>query len=110
MYAGFQHLCVATRTCPRDTQQPQRDKCLTRPHPNNETSFSWIQVDRSRAQSPHVKAEGEEADKELAPVLDNSIAWGGFVASSTNLRYQLVNGFEERALVSNYLLLTIVLF
>ncbi len=24
----------------------------------------------------HVKAEGEEADKELAPVLDNSIAWG----------------------------------
>jgi len=48
-----------------------------------------------------VKAEGEEADKELAPVLDNSIAWGGFVASSTNLRYQLVNGFEERALVSN---------
>ncbi len=38
----------------------------------------------------HVKAEGEEADKELAQVLDNSIAWGGFVASSTNLRYQLV--------------------
>lgn len=34
-------------------------------------------------------------------MLDNSLAWGGFVASSTNLRYQLVNGFEERALVSN---------
>ena len=49
----------------------------------------------------HVKAEGEEADKELAQVLDNSIAWGGFVASSTNLRYQLVNGFEERALAGN---------
>ncbi|KAL0037823.1 hypothetical protein WJX79_000567 [Trebouxia sp. C0005] len=42
--------------------------------------WSWPdtrqRVDRSRAQSPHVKAE----------------------ASSTNLRYQLVNGFEERAL------------
>ncbi|DBA68740.1 TPA: hypothetical protein ACH3X2_013437 [Trebouxia sp. C0005] len=61
-------------------------------------SLTKYMVDRSRAQSPHVKAEGEEADKELAPVLDNSIAWGGFVASSTNLRYQLVNGFEERAL------------
>ena len=36
----------------------------------------------------------------MAPVLDNSIAWGGFVATSTNVRYQLVNGFEERALVS----------
>ena len=42
-----------------------------------------------------VKAQGEEGDKELATVLDNSIAWGGFVASSTNLRYQLVNGFKE---------------
>ena len=38
----------------------------------------------------HVKAEGEEADKELASVLDSSIAWGGFAASSTDLRYQLV--------------------
>ena len=41
-----------------------------------------------------VKAQGEEGDKELATVLDNSIAWGGFVAS-TNLRYRLVNGFKE---------------
>ncbi len=42
-----------------------------------------MQVDRSQAQSAHVKAEGEEADKELAPVMDNSIAiaWGG--AAST---------------------------
>lgn len=61
-------------------------------------SFTKYLVDRSRAESPQVKAEGEEADKELAPVLDNSLAWGSFVASSTNLRYQLVNGFEERAL------------
>ncbi len=35
----------------------------------------------------HVRAEGEEANKELASVLDNSIAWGGFAASSTNLTY-----------------------
>ena len=48
-----------------------------------------------------MKAEGEEADKELGPALGNSIAWGGFVASSTKLRYQLVNGFEERALKSD---------
>lgn len=58
-----------------------------------------VQVDRSRAQNPQVKADGDEPDKELAPVLDNSIAWGGFVATSTNLRYQTVNAFEERALV-----------
>lgn len=58
-----------------------------------------MQVDRSRAQNPQVKAEGAAPDKELAPVLDNSIAWGGFVATSTNLRYQTVNAFEERALV-----------
>lgn len=58
-----------------------------------------LQVDRSRAQNPQVKAEGAAPDKELAPVLDNSIAWGGFVATSTNLRYQTVNAFEERALV-----------
>ena len=38
----------------------------------------------------YIKAEGEKADKELASVLDNGVAWGGFVASSTNLRYQLV--------------------
>lgn len=64
------------------------------------TETGHVQVDKSRAQSTHVRAEGEEPDKELAPVLDNSIAWGGFVSTSTNLRYQLVNGFEERALVS----------
>lgn len=57
----------------------------------------WLQVERSRAKSG-IKAQA--GDKELAPVLDNSLAWGGFVATSTNVRYQLVNGFEERALVS----------
>lgn len=41
----------------------------------------------------------EDPEKELAPVLENSIAWGGFMATSANLRYQLVNGFEERVLV-----------
>ena len=63
-----------------------------------------LQVERSRAKQPQqAKKKGEEEDKELAPPLDNSIAWGGFVATSTNARYQLVNGFEERALVSHLL-------
>lgn len=35
-------------------------------------------------------------------MLDNSLAWGGFVCTSTNLRYQTVNAFEERALVCRY--------
>lgn len=60
----------------------------------------WVpQVERSRAKSG---IKPEEGDKELAPVLDNSIAWGGFVATSTNVRYQLVNGFEERGLVCHF--------
>ncbi|BDA50342.1 Protein RETICULATA-RELATED 4, chloroplastic [Coccomyxa sp. Obi] len=42
----------------------------------------------------------EEPGKELAPVWDNSIAWGGFMATSANLRYQLVNGIEDRLLAS----------
>ena len=58
-----------------------------------------LQVDRSRSQNSQGKADAAAPDKELAPVLDNSIAWGGFVATSTNLRYQTVNAFEERALV-----------
>lgn len=41
----------------------------------------------------------EEPGKELAPVWDNSVAWGGFMATSANLRYQLVNGIEDRILV-----------
>ncbi len=43
------------------------------------------------------------AGKELAPVWDNSIAWGGFMATSANLRYQLVNGIEDRLLVCTHL-------
>ena len=42
----------------------------------------------------------EEPEKELAPVARNSICWGTFMATSANLRYQLLNGFEERYLVS----------
>ena len=33
-------------------------------------------------------------------MLQNSIAWGGFLAVSSNTRYQLVAGIEERILVS----------
>ncbi|KAK9917652.1 hypothetical protein WJX75_006886 [Coccomyxa subellipsoidea] len=42
----------------------------------------------------------EEPGKELAPVWDNSVAWGGFMATSANLRYQLVNGIEDRILAT----------
>lgn len=42
----------------------------------------------------------EEPEKELAPVARNSICWGTFMATSANVRYQLLNGFEERYLVS----------
>lgn len=42
----------------------------------------------------------EEPEKELAPVARNSICWGTFMATSCNVRYQLLNGFEERFLVS----------
>jgi hypothetical protein len=41
----------------------------------------------------------EEPEKELAPVLENSLAWGAFMGLSANVRYQLINGFEERMLV-----------
>lgn len=40
-----------------------------------------------------------ETAKELAPVLDNSLAWGSFMALSSNTRYQIVNGIEERIVV-----------
>lgn len=80
--------------------QPYDDmRCSVKQCPNGAQGGWSVQVDRSRAQNPQVKAEGDAPDKELAPVLDNSIAWGGFVATSTNLRYQTVNAFEERALV-----------
>ncbi len=52
-----------------------------------------LQVDR------HERNTGEHAEKDLAPVLQNSLAWGGFLALSSNTRYQLVAGIEERVLV-----------
>lgn len=57
-----------------------------------------LQVERQEA------ATGEKSDKALAPVLDNSLAWGGFMAGSSNTRYQIVNTLEERLLVSRLLL------
>lgn len=41
----------------------------------------------------------QEPEKELAPVARNSVCWGAFMATSANVRYQLLNGFEERYLV-----------
>jgi len=43
-------------------------------------------------------AKGLEEATHLAPVLDNSLGWGAFMAVSSNMRYQLVNGIEERVL------------
>jgi len=34
----------------------------------------------------------------LAPALDTAMAWGWFMGVSSNARYQVVNGFEERVL------------
>ena len=42
----------------------------------------------------------EEAAPHLAPVLKNSLGWGAFMASSANVRYQLVNALEDRFMVS----------
>lgn len=47
----------------------------------------------------HEERTGEHAEKDLAPVLQNSLAWGGFLAVSSNTRYQIVAGVEERILV-----------
>lgn len=41
---------------------------------------------------------GEEDQVVLAPVLSTSLAWGGFLATSSNVRYQMVNGLEQRIL------------
>lgn len=49
-------------------------------------------------------APAPPAGKELAPVLDNSFAWGSFMAISSNPRYQVVNGLEVRVLVRALLL------
>uniref|UniRef100_A0A7S0ZDE3 Uncharacterized protein n=1 Tax=Timspurckia oligopyrenoides TaxID=708627 RepID=A0A7S0ZDE3_9RHOD len=47
-------------------------------------------------------ANADVPAQHLAPVLDNSIQWGLFLGLSSNLRYQLVNGFEDRFLSSLY--------
>lgn len=58
-----------------------------------EGGFALLQVKQKEARS------GVKAEKELAPVLDNSLAWGGFLAVSSNSRYQIVGTLEERILV-----------
>ncbi|KAK9841509.1 hypothetical protein WJX74_006985 [Apatococcus lobatus] len=62
-------------------------------------------------QQKHEPADDDR--KELAPVWDNSVGWGSFVAVSTNIRYQAVGAFEERVLekaISNPTLKSIVIF
>ncbi|KAK9856473.1 hypothetical protein WJX84_010320 [Apatococcus fuscideae] len=55
----------------------------------------------------------EAGGKQLAPVWDNSLGWGSFVAVSTNLRYQTVGAIEERVFerfISNPQLKSLVIF
>lgn len=40
----------------------------------------------------------KDNDVELAPVLPTSLAWGSFLMTSSNARYQLVNAIEQRVL------------
>ncbi len=84
---------------------------------------SCVQVNRKKkavlalreADKADAKKEGrlallpvdEDPVKELAPVWDNSVAWGGFMATSANLRYQLVNGIEDRVLVQLFTVLLV---
>lgn len=44
------------------------------------------------------KKVGGDDSVELAPVLPTSLAWGGFLMTSSNARYQMVNGIEQRLL------------
>ena len=44
-----------------------------------------------------MKARGADTSA-MAGVLDNSLQWGNFMGVSSNLRYQLVNGWEARLL------------
>lgn len=48
--------------------------------------------DRVRAERGEPPAEGGE----LAPVVPTAAVWGGFVMTSSNVRYQMVNGIEQR--------------
>ncbi|CAK0786940.1 hypothetical protein CVIRNUC_010154 [Coccomyxa viridis] len=74
-------------------------------------SLTILLAEKRRAKLEHIRAlkqkEGapkllaalpldEEPEKELAPVARNSICWGIFMATSANLRYQLLSGFDER--------------
>lgn len=42
--------------------------------------------------------QAADSSTPLAPALDTAMAWGWFMGLSSNARYQLVNGFEERVL------------
>jgi hypothetical protein len=44
-----------------------------------------------------MKARGADTSA-MAGVWDNSVQWGNFMGVSSNLRYQLVNGWEARLL------------
>ncbi len=69
---------------------------VERPFHLDNWGSGWSQVAQQK------KANPEDDVAELAPVWDNSVGWGSFVAVSTNLRYQAVGAFEERVIVSHY--------
>eukprot|EP01024_Parvocaulis_polyphysoides_P027388 TRINITY_DN24847_c0_g2_i1.p1 TRINITY_DN24847_c0_g2~~TRINITY_DN24847_c0_g2_i1.p1 ORF type:complete len:356 (-),score=45.18 TRINITY_DN24847_c0_g2_i1:214-1281(-) len=58
-------------------------------------SFTVYMVERQKRLNP---TKSNENEKELAPVLDNSLAWGSFLAWNATTRYNLVNGFEEHVI------------
>lgn len=84
-----------------DLNLPENHKVLQKVLPRW-TPFSnlgLLQVDQQRQALIASGGKPPVGEKQLAPVLDNSIGWGSFVAVSSNCRYQLVNGIEERGLV-----------
>eukprot|EP01026_Neomeris_dumetosa_P059729 TRINITY_DN5586_c0_g1_i9.p1 TRINITY_DN5586_c0_g1~~TRINITY_DN5586_c0_g1_i9.p1 ORF type:complete len:364 (-),score=47.95 TRINITY_DN5586_c0_g1_i9:445-1536(-) len=73
-------------------------------------SFTVYMVEQQRKQNP---SQTSKEEKELAPVLDNSLAWGSFLAWNATFRYNLVNGFEDQVLdrvIHQRLLKTILVF
>jgi hypothetical protein len=64
-------------------------------------SLTTALVNRRKAAAAATKSTRRREnhdDVELAPVLPTSLAWGGFMFCSSNPRYQLVNGLEQRLL------------
>lgn len=53
---------------------------------------------RSQSNAAGDDAVSDDDGVILAPVMKTSLAWGSFMAISSNIRYQMVNGVEQRML------------